>query len=105
MQHAGLAIDVGNGVPKGAMASPPIEQLAPGSWADHAAAAQAWEREHEVEWTRVDQKLRSIAARRAALDAEEANLLRYAEELKLWRGWGFGSMLECVTRRRRIPMT
>jgi hypothetical protein len=68
------------------------------SWADHAAAAEAWEREHAAEWGRVDQKLRGIAARRAALDAEEARLLRYAEELKLWRGFGFGSLLEYMER-------
>jgi hypothetical protein len=46
----------------------------------------------------VDGKLRGIAARRAALDAEEARLLRYAEELKLWRGFGFGSLLEYMER-------
>jgi hypothetical protein len=74
------------------------EQRGAGSWRDHAATAEAWERQHAAEWTRVDQKLRSIATRRAALDAEEANLLRYAEELKLWRGWGFGSMLEYMER-------
>jgi hypothetical protein len=68
------------------------------SWVEHEVAAEAWERQHEAEWVRVDQKLRGIATRRAALDAEEANLLRYAEELKLWRGWGFGSMLEYMER-------
>ena len=57
----------------------------PSAWAEHAVAAEAWERRHAAEWARVDQKLRGIAARRAALDAEEANLLRDAEELKLWR--------------------
>jgi hypothetical protein len=46
----------------------------------------------------VDEKLRGIAARRAALDAEEANLLRYAGELKLWRAFGFGSLLEYMER-------
>jgi hypothetical protein len=46
----------------------------------------------------VDQKLRGIAVRRAALDAEEAHLLRYAEELKLWRAFGFGSLLEYMER-------
>jgi hypothetical protein len=71
-----------------------VEQRERQSWMDHAAAAEAWERQHEEEWARVDKKLRSIAARRAALDAEEANLLRYAEKLKLWRGYGFGSLLE-----------
>ena len=76
----------------------PTEQQGASSWTEHAAAADAWERQHAAEWARVDQKLRGIAARRAALDAEEANLLRYAEELKLWRGWGFGSMLEYMER-------
>jgi hypothetical protein len=69
-----------------------------GSWQDHEAAARAWEREHEAEWVRVDLELRSIATRRAALDAEEARLLRYAEELKLWRGYGCASMTEYMER-------
>ena len=68
------------------------------SWVEHAAAAEAWEREHEEEWERVDERLRGIAARRAALDAEEARLLRRAEELKLWRAYGFGSGLEYMER-------
>jgi hypothetical protein len=68
------------------------------SWQEHEAAARAWEREHEAEWVRVDRKLRSIATRRAALDAEEARLLRYAEELKLWRGYGCASMTEYMER-------
>jgi Domain of unknown function (DUF222) len=74
------------------------EQRGVDSWTDHVAAARAWERQHEVEWARVDQKLRAIAGRRSALDAEEAHLLRYAEELKLWRGFGFGSAIEYMER-------
>ncbi len=70
----------------------------PRSWADHAAEAEAWEREHTQEWVRVDEQLRGIAARRAALDVEEARLLRYAEELKLWRGYACGSMIEYLER-------
>jgi hypothetical protein len=69
-----------------------------GAWTDHAAEAAAWERQHEAEWARVDQELRRIAARRAALDVEEAHLLRYAEELKLWRAFGFGGTLEYMER-------
>ena len=68
------------------------------SWADQASAEKVWERQHEIEWVRVDRQLRSIAVRRAALDAEEARLLRYAEEIKLWRGWACGSMLEYLER-------
>ena len=51
-----------------------------GSWTERMAVADEWERQHEAEWVRIDQKLRGLAARRAALDAEEARLLRYAEE-------------------------
>ena len=69
-----------------------------GSWTERAAASDEWERQHEAEWVRIDQKLRGLASRRAAMDAEEARLLRYAEELKLWRGWGFGGMLEYMER-------
>jgi hypothetical protein len=68
------------------------------AWAERAAAESAWDREHEAERVRVDQELRRIAARRAALDAEEARLLRYAEELKLWRAYGFGSAIEYMER-------
>ena len=68
------------------------------SWRERAADDEAWEREHAAEWERVDRKLRGIAARRAQLDAEEAHLLRYAEELKLWRAFGFGSLVEYMER-------
>jgi hypothetical protein len=63
-----------------------------------AANTEEWDRQHEGEWVRVDEKLRALAVRRAALDAEEAKLLRYAEELWLWRGYGFGSMIEYMER-------
>ena len=62
------------------------------------AASEEWDRQHEAQWASLDGELRGIAARRAALDAEEANLLRYAEELKLWRGFGFVSMLDYMER-------
>jgi hypothetical protein len=67
---------------------PVVPRGSGGSWTERVAATDEWERQHEAEWVRIDQKLRGIAERRAALDAEEARLLRYAEELKLWRGWG-----------------
>ena len=68
------------------------------AWSEQRAEALAWEARHRVEWERVDRKLRGVAARRAALDAEEAGLLRYGEELKLWRAFGYGSMLEYMER-------
>jgi hypothetical protein len=74
------------------------EQDGANAWAHHVSEAGAWERKHEAEWARVDRELRSIATRRAALDVEEARLLRYAEELKLWRAFGFGSAIEYMER-------
>jgi hypothetical protein len=68
------------------------------AWAERESETKAWEREHEREWARVDDRLRGIAKRRAALDAEEASLLREAEEVKLWRAFGYGSMLEYMER-------
>src|ERR1051325_1592076 len=40
------------------------------------------------EWHSLHQRLRSIAQRRAALDAEEARCLRDAERIELWRRLG-----------------
>jgi len=92
-QTYGSAEDPGQG---GAYRAPRRRGADP--WMDHVMAAEAWERQHEAEWVRVDRKLRVIAARRAALDAEEAHLLRYADELKLWRAYGFGSLAEYMER-------
>ena len=91
-------VHIGDGAHTEVAVDWPEESRGVRSWADHAIAAEAWERQHEAEWTRVDGKLRGIAARRAALDVEEANLLRYAEELKLWRGFACGSMIEYMER-------
>src|SRR5438105_3207889 len=49
-------------------------------------------------WAEVDQALRSIAARRAALDAEEAAWLRRAEDLQFWRELGMVSALDYMER-------
>ena len=67
-------------------------------WTNRESVANTEDRQYEAERARVDQRLRGIAARRAALDAEEAHLLRYAEELKLWRGYGYASLLEYMER-------
>src|SRR6266436_1095903 len=45
------------------------------------------------DWRDVDYELRSIAKRRAALDAEEAKWLREADRLRIWREVGCGSLL------------
>ena len=52
----------------------------------------------ETDWRAVDRALRSIAKRRAALDAEEARWLREAEALQIWRPLGMVSMLDYLER-------
>jgi hypothetical protein len=52
----------------------------------------------EPRWRVVDRALREIAARRAALDAEEARWLREAEELQIWRQLGMVSALDYLER-------
>lgn len=42
----------------------------------------------------VDRQLRKVAERRAALDAEEARLLREAERLQIWLPLGMVSVLD-----------
>src|SRR6478752_6233444 len=51
-----------------------------------------------IDWREVDQNLRSIAARRAALDADEARWLRQAERLQIWRPLGMVSALDYMER-------
>src|SRR5690606_29374668 len=69
------------------------------SWVRARAEAEAHERQHAAEWERVHEKLGGLAERRAKLDAEEAHLLRYAEEIKLWRGFGCATMTEYLERK------
>lgn len=49
-------------------------------------------------WEMVDRQLRSIAARRATLDAEEARWLRAAERLQVWIPLGMVNMLDYLER-------
>src|SRR5438105_2615872 len=51
-----------------------------------------------VTWQRVDQALREIAKRRAALDADEARWLREAQRLQIWKELGFVSGLDYCDR-------
>lgn len=50
------------------------------------------------DWRDVDRDLRSLAQRRAALDAREARLLREAERLEIWRPLGMVSALDYMER-------
>jgi hypothetical protein len=68
------------------------------TWMKRAAQSRAWEAEREDEWAGLDRRLREVAKQRGALDAREADLLRQAEELQLWRAFGYTTMLEYMER-------
>ena len=51
-----------------------------------------------ADWRVVDRALRSIATRRAGLDAEELRWLREAEVLQIWRPLGMVSALDYLER-------
>src|SRR5262245_72757 len=57
-----------------------------------------WDRATSLDWHAVDRALRGIAARRAALDAEEALWLREAERLEIWRPLGMVSAIDYLER-------
>src|SRR5512143_3242276 len=65
-------------------------------------AAPTWAPENKSEaqadWQSVDRALRTIARRRAALDADEAHWLREAEALQIWRPLGMVSALDYLER-------
>src|SRR5882672_6296285 len=60
--------------------------------------APAERQQSEPRWRVVDNALRAIAVRRAALDAEEAQWLREAEALQIWRQLGMVSALDYLER-------
>jgi len=65
-------------------------------------AAPTWAPKHQraahADWQAVDHALRTIAQRRAALDADEAHWLREAEALQIWRPLGMVSALDYLER-------
>ena len=50
------------------------------------------------DWQTIDRALRTIARRRAGLDAEEARWLREAERVKIWRQLGMVSAIDYMDR-------
>jgi hypothetical protein len=54
--------------------------------------------ESKLDWQTVDRVLRTIAHRRAELDADEAHWLRQAEALQIWRPLGMVSALDYLER-------
>jgi hypothetical protein len=65
-------------------------------------AAPTWapenQRTAQAEWQSVDLALRTIARRRATLDADEAHWLREAEALQIWRPLGMVSAFDYMER-------
>ena len=65
-------------------------------------AAPTWAPEGQgggqADWQSVDRALRTIARRRATLDADEAHWLRKAEALQIWRPLGMVSALDYLER-------
>jgi hypothetical protein len=60
------------------------------------AGSGAWQQRSD--WQSIDRALRTIARRRAALDAEEARWLREAEACQIWRPLGMVSALDYMER-------
>jgi hypothetical protein len=58
----------------------------------------AWSSRPRPDWQRVDTALRSLASRRAALDADEAYWLREAEACQVWRPLGMVSAIDYMER-------
>jgi len=56
------------------------------------------ERDDSADWQRVDRALRTLARRRAVLDADEARWLREAEACRLWRHFGMVSAADYMER-------
>ncbi len=65
-------------------------------------AAPTWAPENnykaQTDWQSVDRALRTIAGRRATLDADEARWLREAEAIQIWRPLGMVSALDYMER-------
>src|SRR5690242_9383186 len=66
------------------------------SWTPGVASTAC---ERSEPWRDLDRQLRSIAKRRAALDAAELALIREAVRIQLWRPLGMTSMREYLERR------
>jgi len=69
------------------------------SWARESEQRQPSAERGEEAWRALDRQLRSVAARRAALDAEELALIREAIRIQIWRPLGMVSMREYLEHR------
>jgi hypothetical protein len=65
----------------------------------HDDSTPTWTHETERrDWKTIDRALRSNARRRAALDADEARLLREAEAMQIWKPLGMVNALDYMER-------
>jgi len=64
----------------------------------YCAAISEPQRDESIDWQRVDRALRTLARRRAGLDADEARWLREAEACRLWRHLGMVSAIDYMER-------
>jgi 5-methylcytosine-specific restriction endonuclease McrA len=77
------------------------ERMLSGNTIEVVEAAPAWARGNNDtahDWTQIDRALRSIARRRAALDADEARWLREAEAQQIWKPLGMVSAIDYMER-------
>ncbi len=58
---------------------------------------------HEAKCEQLHRRLKRIVKARAALDAQEAEALREAERLRMWRHYGYGSLLEYLEMELGYP--
>ena len=68
---------------------------------DNDVAEMAWAGDGvRKSWKQIDRELRELAKRRCALDIEEADLLRVAVRVEVWRELGKASLLEYLEGTR-----
>ncbi len=68
-----------------------------------AAREAKHEAGHEATCERLHRRLKRIGKARAALDAQEAEALREAERLRMWRHYGYGSLIEYMEMELGYP--
>jgi hypothetical protein len=61
------------------------------------------ERDHDEQCTKLHRTLKRIVKARGSLDAQEAEALREAERLRLWRHFGYGSLIEYMELEMGYP--
>src|SRR5215213_9488975 len=68
--------------------------IAEATWCGVASARSERGAAYENECAKLHGRLKRIVRARGALDAQEAEALREAEQLRMWRQFGYGSLIE-----------